>query len=106
MVKKYFISQPMAGKTDEQIRKERAGVMAEIEAKGGVVLDSVFPGFAGKGREPLLYLAKSLELLAQADAAIFLPGWRKARGCRIEHTACRDYGIAIVERSAGKNGAN
>jgi hypothetical protein len=100
-MKKYFISQPMKGKTEEQVKEERAVLAAKIEAQGGSVLDSVFPDFTGEGRTPLLYLAKSIELLARADVAVFMPGWENARGCRIEHAACRDYGVPIELRLAG-----
>ena len=43
------------------------------------------------------YLAKSLELLADADVAYFARGWEQARGCRIENQCAIEYGIEIVE---------
>jgi hypothetical protein len=97
---KYFISQPMAMKTAEQIRKERAGLAAEIEKGGGTVLDSVSPDFGGEGRRPVLALAKSLELLAQADVAVFMPGWKKARGAR--SNARSAWPTGYLSRSASK----
>ena len=49
------------------------------------------------GNVGLKYLAKSLELLADADVAYFAPGWDKARGCRIENECAIRYGIEVHE---------
>ena len=49
---KVFISQPMRGKTDEQIRKERNKVIANLEyvyRDGVEILDSVFDLEEGTG---------------------------------------------------------
>jgi hypothetical protein len=43
--KKVFISQPMKGKTEEQIRKEREELVKQIEKNGGEVIDSIIPDF-------------------------------------------------------------
>ena len=42
-------------------------------------------------------LAKSLELLADADVAYFAKGWESARGCRIENQCAIEYGIDTIE---------
>ena len=39
---KIMISQPMNGKTTEQIRKERVELVKELESQGHEVLDTVF----------------------------------------------------------------
>lgn len=98
-MKKLFISQPMKGKSDEDILKERNKAIAEAERLCGdvvEVLDSFFQG-APADAKPLWFLGKSLELLAQADVAYFVPGWADARGCRIEHQCALEYGINIIE---------
>ena len=43
------------------------------------------------------YLAKSLELLADADVAYFARGWESARGCLIENQCAIEYGIDTIE---------
>lgn len=45
----------------------------------------------------LEYLGESLKLLAKADIAYFAPGWRDARGCKIEHACADAYGIHHIE---------
>lgn len=97
-MKKLFISQPMRGKTDEEILNERdLAVYAAIEELGEEVevIDSFFQG-APADAKPLWFLGKSLELLADADVAYFAPGWEDARGCRIEHMSAIEYGIPVI----------
>lgn len=49
------------------------------------------------------YLAKSLELLADADVAYFAKGWESARGCRIENQCAIEYGIDTIEDCTNSN---
>jgi hypothetical protein len=91
-----IISQPMKGKTEQQVRDERAALVRKIEAMGDTVIDTIFPDFTNEGNIPLKYLAKSLEAIADVDAVVFMDGWQEARGCKIEHQACEDYGIKIL----------
>ena len=50
-----------------------------------------------KSSQHLLGRAADIEFLAKADVAIFAPGWKNARGCRIEHQCAEDYGIPVME---------
>lgn len=98
-MKKLFISQPMRGKSDEQIKKEREEAIkkaSEILNEEILVIDSFFEK-APVDAKPLWFLGKSLELLADADCVYFAPGWEDARGCRIEHECAKEYGITIIE---------
>lgn len=98
-MKKLFISQPMRGKTDEEILAERKKAIEMAEKMIGKpveVIDSFFEK-APVNAKPLWFLGKSLELLADADVAYFAPGWKDARGCKIEHTCAVEYGIPVIE---------
>ena len=98
-MKKIFISQPMNGKTDAQIqakRKEVTMILKNYFEENIEVIDSIITD-APKNAHRLWYLGKSLELLSDADVAVFAKGWEKYRGCRIEHTCAVEYGIRIVE---------
>ena len=91
-----FISQPMRGKSDEEIVAEReyAKLAASRVLKDEVeVIDSFFQD---GDRKPLEYLAESLKLLANADWVWFCDGWDEARGCKVENTCAREYGIGIL----------
>lgn len=58
-MKKLFISQPMNGKTDEEILRERNEAI-NIVGEDVEVLETFFDDF-GTDKKPLHYLAKSLE---------------------------------------------
>lgn len=97
-MKKLFISQPMRGKTNEEILATRQKAIASAERELGEeveVIDSFFQD-APVDANPLWYLAKSLELLSTADVAYFAKGWEEARGCRIENACAIEYGVELV----------
>lgn len=96
MKKRVMISQPMRGKTEEQVRRERAETIRELTEKGYEVVDTVFPDFSSEGNIPVKYLAKSIECIAEVDAVYFMEGWNISRGCIIEHLVCAEYGIKIL----------
>lgn len=97
-MKKLFISQPMKGKTNEEILavREKAKKSAERELGEKVEVINSFFQDAPVDAKPLWYLAKSLELLSTADVAFFAKGWEEARGCKIENTCAIEYGIELV----------
>lgn len=98
MSRTIFISQPMNGRTDDEIMTERNRAIEFARNKFGDVdaLETFFDDF-GPAAKPLDYLARSIEYLAKADVAIFAPHWQDARGCRIEHQCAVDYGIPMME---------
>ena len=98
-MKKLFISQPMRGKTDEEILAEWKKAIESAERNLGEpveVIDSFFQNAPADAR-PLWFLGKSLELLSTADIAYFAKGWEDARGCRIENQCAIEYGIEVIE---------
>ena len=98
-MRKLFISQPMRGKTNEEILAVRERAIESAERNIGEkveVIDSFFKD-APVDANPLWYLGKSIELLATADVAYFAKGWEEARGCRIENTCAIEYGIDVIE---------
>ena len=98
-MKKLFISQPMKGKTDEEILAERADAVQEAQELLGEkveVIESFFQGAPTDAR-PLWFLGKSLELLSTADIAYFAHGWGEARGCKLEHACAEAYGIHHID---------
>lgn len=97
-MKRLFISQPMKGKTDEEILETRARAIESAERNIGEpveVIDSFFQNAPTDAR-PLWFLGKSLELLSTADVAYFAKGWEDARGCKIENICAIEYGIETI----------
>ena len=104
-MKKLFISQPMKGKTNEEIEAERAKAVEEAKAvlnDDVEVIDSFFKDAPVDAR-PLWFLGKSIELLSVADAAYFAKDWDKYRGCKIEHSCAVEYGIKVIEYVEGSS---
>lgn len=92
-----MISQPMVGKTNEEIKAERKELVEILEEQGYDVLDTVLTEKDVLKDDPICYLAKSLEFLAEADILVCMKGWEEARGCRIEHLVAEEYGKEIME---------
>lgn len=94
---KIFISQPMKGKTNEEILAERAEAVAKLEKHMDDihVIDTVLTVTVPEHHPGLVYLAHSIEMLDDADVLVCIKGWQKARGCRIEHECAKAYGIPI-----------
>lgn len=97
-MKKLFISQPMNGKTDEEILATRQKAIESAERNLGEPVEAIDSFFqnAPHDAKPLWFLGKSLELLADADVVYFAKGWENARGCRIENQAALEYGIETI----------
>lgn len=102
---KVMLSQPMNGKTDEEIAATKERAVSYLEGKGYEVINTLFTDEwyskekmqqRGIKQIPLCFLAKSLESMSLCDAAYFCEGWEEARGCRIEHDAALAYGLEII----------
>ena len=102
---KAMLSQPMAGKTDEEIIATREKAISALKEKGYEIVNTLFTDEwyskekmeeRGVVQSPLCFLAKSLENMSLCHAAYFCKGWKKARGCRIEHDAAVEYGLTII----------
>ena len=91
MGKIIFISMPMNGKTDKQIKTELEKAKRKIIDEYGDVefIDSYFGDT--EAEDPIEMLGKSISLMAEADAIYFCDGWEGARGCRIEHEVATQY---------------
>lgn len=93
---KIMISQPMRGKTNEQIREEREELVKKLKRQGHEVIDTIFTEEMPIECDMGIYLlAKSIEAMSKADAIVFMKGWQEARGCRVEYQIAKDYGKFI-----------
>lgn len=98
-MKKLFISQPMKGKTDEEILTERQKAVDAARKRVGEdveVIDSFFRDAPAGEQGALWCLGKSLELMSTADVVYFSNDWDKARGCKIEWACAEAYGIPYI----------
>jgi len=101
-MKKVFISQPMNGLSNLQILEERRRAVEKLydmgyEPKEITIIDSFIKDTAPDNvNSELWYLGRSLELLADADIAVFSKGWKNTRGCLIEFNCAKKYGISYI----------
>ena len=91
---KIMISQPMKGKTEKEIKEERAELVRKLTEEGHEIVETVFEDFDCYV-SPIGYLARSIECLDEADAVVFMKGWENARGCLIEYDVALKYGKFI-----------
>lgn len=93
---KVMISQPMRGKTEEQIKAEREKIVKRLRERGYEVVDTIFTEEPPKDCDTAIYyLAKSIEVIGKIDGVVFMKGWEKARGCKIEHNVAVEYGKQV-----------
>lgn len=93
---KAFISQPMSNLSEEQILAVRKRATEKLESMGYEVIDSYITEEINANVPGLAYLARSLSLMANADAVYFAEGFANARGCRIEERCAKEYGIIRI----------
>lgn len=92
---KIMISQPMRGKTNEQIREERAELVKRLQEEGHEVVDTVFESAPANEDVAIYMLSQSIRYIGKVDALYFMKGWEKARGCKIEHQVAVEYGKQV-----------
>ena len=97
-----FISQPMKGLSDAKIIVVREKLFEEFRAEhpDAVLIDSLTSkseqdNLKDMAHPEVMLLARSIGRMADADVAIFAPGWENYTGCRVENRVARYYGIKI-----------
>ena len=102
---KAMLSQPMAGKTEEEIKETRERAIQVLREKGYEIVNTLFTDewYSKESMEergvvqiPLCFLTKSLERMSLCHAVYFCKGWENTRGCRIEHDAAVAYGLDVI----------
>ena len=104
-MKKIMISQPMRGKTEEEILAQKAKAENVCKELGYEVENTFFNDEWAKTDKleedgvvqiPLHFLALALRHMALCDAVYFCQGWENYRGCKIEHDAAIAYGRRVI----------
>lgn len=111
MHKNVFISQPMTGKSEEEILATRQKAIDEIHqlaSKDGVEINIIASYIDDATRKhfkehvsddinwDIFWLSQSLERLAMADMIWLCDGWEYSNGCNIELECATRYGISIM----------
>ena len=111
MYKNIFISQPMSGKSEEEIlatRQKEIDKIHQLFDADGVeinIIDSYIDDATRKHFKEhvsddinwdIFWLSQSLERLAMADMIWLCDGWEYSKGCNVELECAMQYGISIV----------
>ena len=101
MAKKAIICQPTSVFTDEITKQNRERAISILSKKGYEIVNEVFEDYSLNFNEetkniPLKVLAKSLNEMADCDAAYFCKGWRQTRKTMMEYNAAVFYELDIV----------
>ena len=111
MYKNIFISQPMAGKSEEEIlaiRQKEIDKIHQFFDTDGVEINIITSYIDDATRKhfqkyvsddinwDIFWLSQSLERLAMADMIWLCDGWEDSNGCNIELECATRYGISIM----------
>lgn len=96
---KVFLSQPMRGKTHEEIlsniREVQEFLTKYLDSTNIEIIESYSP--KNKNKEPLVALGDSIKEMAKADLAVFLDDWNQYRGCLIENQVAKIYEVPHIQ---------
>ena len=119
MYKNIFISQPMTGKSEEEIlatRQKAIDKIHQLAKKDGDVQVNVIDSYIDDATRnefqermgdviddvcrafnwDIYWLSKSLQKLALADTIWLCEGWEYSKGCNIEFACAIQYGLGIM----------
>lgn len=111
MYKNIFISQPMTGKSEEEILATRQKEIEKIHQRfdaDGVEINIIASYIDDATRKhfkehvsddinwDIFWLSQSLERLAMADIIWLCDGWEYSNGCNIELECATRYGVGIM----------
>lgn len=99
-----FVSLPMHGRSEEEVTQEMRRIFGEFRewndnAKVFLNKDDHYTLIDNYHKDlpedapRLVYLGDSIQKMVLADVIIFAPGWREAKGCRIERLLAQEYDI-------------
>lgn len=113
-MKKIFISMPMRGKTDEQIKLERENAIAIITSNFSrerffnneeiKIIDSLISAEERENLTTVECLGLSISMLGKADYIVIVGDISRAKGCQIEKLVAQLYGIPILTLSLDNDG--
>lgn len=93
-----FISQPMNGKTIEEIKEERERIVKAVLSRCCAeceVIDNIIHDDAPEDVNGVWHLGKSIQQMYDADVVIFSRDYPTARGCLIEHDVAMKYNMTV-----------
>lgn len=103
---KVFVSQPMRGKTNEEIMKERERVKDVVKrlytVPNTIVTVEILDSFIKNSESSLETFIRGLNKMYEADLVYFVKGFKEYRGCKLEFEIATQYNARMaVEQDNG-----
>ena len=103
---KVFISQPIKGKSYEDIIQSRNNAIFNLVEKFPdedlKIIESFIPAmYYDANNNPIVGLGTCIGLMGDADLVYMCKGWEESRGCSIERRVAIDYEIPVIYELAG-----
>lgn len=95
---KLYISQPIEGKTAEDIEQEKQKALLSVKEKYGDDIEIIERNIhmAQDGKEALCILGNLIRSLSEANVVYFCKNWETEFECEIENRCALEYGNSIV----------
>lgn len=96
---KVFISQPMTGRTDEEIIEERINAISMVAKRYPLCYVMEIDSFnkdALNNSDPITELGKCVSLMADANVVVFCKGWANSKGCNVEYEVAFQYDLPLI----------
>lgn len=101
-MKKLFVSLPMRGRLESDVRAEMSRLHQVAETTLGESLELIDNYSREEAptdiKHNCWHLGQSVSQMAMADYVIFAQDWASAAGCIIEYKICHLYGIPYIVR--------
>ena len=96
-----FISQPMVGLTNDELKKYRSKVLDMIQRrypteKIRFITNPLIANLPHDDNSIVWYLGESLKCIASANLVFFSKDWESDYICSLQHAICRYYRIPIA----------
>ena len=105
-MKKVFISVPMSGRAEINVRNDIKRASETIIKLYGEDVEIVhnYDCVAPEGAGRLWYLGEAIKQLGECDVCYFVKHWECSEGCLIEREICKVYLIDILIESDTRDG--
>ena len=96
-----FISQPMVGLANDELKKYRSKVLDMVKRrypteKIRFITNPLIANLPHDDNSIVWYLGESLKCIASANLVFFPKDWESDYICSLEHEICRFYNIPII----------
>lgn len=100
-MKKVFISQPIRGKTYDEVMQIRNNAISQLNelypSEDLKIIESFIPAmYYDANNNPVVGLGTCISLMGDADLVYICKNWEENRGCTIERRVALLYDIPII----------